>query len=302
MDTSSTDTSRTDTARTDADVPRIVVGYDGSASADAALAWAVGAAIGGESGPTLAVVQVVVVGTVMDPVVGDYREALDAAVEQWCASAEQRLDSLGAIRRTVEVRHGSPVVELLAAAQGARLVVVGSSGHGLVAGTATGSVSQHLARHAHCPVVVVRPRHSAALDRIVVGVDGSPESDRALRFACERARHTGVDVTAIHGSFSVVAHVLTFDGAQSELAERHQVAAEELVRKACAGVVADYPDVTVEPEAIPVRAGQALVDASRAASLVVVGTRGRGAFADLLLGSVAQHVLHHAQCPVAVVR
>jgi nucleotide-binding universal stress UspA family protein len=77
--------------------------------------------------------------------------------------------------------------------------------------------------------------------------------------------------------------------------ERHLV-------EAVAGVQAEHPDVHLEPEAIPVVAWRALADASAAATLVVVGSRGRGAFSGMLLGSVSQQVLQHAQCPVAVVR
>jgi nucleotide-binding universal stress UspA family protein len=77
---------------------------------------------------------------------------------------------------------------------------------------------------------------------------------------------------------------------------------ERLLAEAVAGVQADHPDVHLEPEAIPVVAWRALADASAAATLVVVGSRGRGAFTGMLLGSVSQQVLHHAQCPVAVVR
>jgi len=109
-------------------------------------------------------------------------------------------------------------------------------------------------------------------------------------------------VSAIYGFWSPVDHVLTFDLAQSDLADRHQREAEQLVAEACAAARSAYPDVDVEPEAIPVRPGPVLVDASAAASLVVVGSRGRGAFTGLLLGSVSQHVLHHALCDVAVVR
>lgn len=275
---------------------RIVVGYDGSSSADAALTWAA------ENAPADVELHVVLVGTAMDPVLGGYRGAMERAVEQWRETAEERLAALGLPDATVDVRHGPVVPELLQAAEKASLLVVGSAGHGLAVGTVTGSVSQHVARHARCPVVVVRPRHSTVVDRIVVGVDDSPESALALRFACERARRTGEEVTAIHGYFSVLAHVLTFDGAESELADRQLAAAEELVQRLCRDCAEEFPDVGIEPEAIPVRAGQVLVDASRAASLVVVGSRGRDAFTEMLLGSVSQHVLAHAQCPVAVVR
>lgn len=279
---------------------RIVVGYDGSTGADAALTWAAqDAAAGTDSPPEL---RVVLVGTAMDPVLSEYRHVMDRAVEGWSAAAVERLAAVGRPDATVEVRHGPVVPELLDAAEKASLLVVGSTGHGLTAGTVTGSVSQHVARHAPCPVVVVRPRHSTVVDRIVVGVDDSPASARALRFACERARRTGEAVTAIHGYFSVLAHVLTFDGAESEVAERQLAAAEQLVKDLCRECAAEFPDVEIEPEAIPVRAGQVLVDASRAASLVVVGSRGRDAFSEMLLGSVSQHVLGHAQCPVAIVR
>ena len=85
-------------------------------------------------------------------------------------------------------------------------------------------------------------------------------------------------------------------------ADRQLAAAEELVKDLCRECAAQFPDVEIVPEAIPVRAGPVLVDASRAASLVVVGSRGRDAFSEMLLGSVSQHVLTHAQCPVAIVR
>jgi nucleotide-binding universal stress UspA family protein len=75
-----------------------------------------------------------------------------------------------------------------------------------------------------------------------------------------------------------------------------------MLAEAAAGAGAAHPGLSLEPEAVPVPAARALVDASMQAALVVVGSRGRGAFEELLLGSVAQEVLHTAHCPVAVVR
>jgi nucleotide-binding universal stress UspA family protein len=77
---------------------------------------------------------------------------------------------------------------------------------------------------------------------------------------------------------------------------------ERLLERALAPWVEKYPDVEVTREAIPVAPARALADASEHAAMVVVGTRGRGGFAGLLLGSVRRSVLHHARCPVLVVR
>lgn len=276
---------------------RIVAAYDASPDAELALAW-VAQTVRDRPQP----VEVVIVATNMDPVVGHHRDKDDERVEGWRARALERITDLGLLHAAVVERRGPVVPELLEAAQGAALLVVGSSGHGLAAGTVTGSVSQHLARHADCPVVVVRPRRSTHIDRIVVGVDGSPESDKALRFACERARSTGESVTCIYGHGSIGDSTMSLDGSDTGAVARRIATAEELVTKMCAEVASDYADVAITPEAIQVRPKHVLVDASAAASLVVVGSRGRDAFAELLLGSVSQHVLHHAECPVAIVR
>jgi nucleotide-binding universal stress UspA family protein len=135
----------------------------------------------------------------------------------------------------------------------------------------------------------------------VVGVDGSGGSDAAVEFACQRAELTGDDLVVVHGWRDRSATGTTRREIPSSFIDR--VAEEErLLAEAVAGVQAAHPDVHIEAEAIPVVAWRALADASGAASLVVVGSRGRGAFAGMLLGSVSQHVMQHAQCPVAIVR
>ena len=134
-----------------------------------------------------------------------------------------------------------------------------------------------------------------------MGVDGSGGSDAALEFACQRAGLTGETVAVLHGWRDGRATGTTRREVPSEFMAR--IAEEErLLAEAIAGVQADHPDVALEPLAIPVVAWRALTDASATASLVVVGSRGRGAFAGMLLGSVSQQVIQHADCPVAVVR
>ena len=272
----------------------IVVGYDGSDDADAALHWAAATAI--------------LENRAVHVVIVDDVDALTAASLSWrselgaelAARAEHVMKEAGVVDGSTERRSGHVVASLLERAQAAFMLVVGSRGHGWTAETTAGSVSQHLARHATCPVVVVRtPAHSAS--RIVVGVDGSGGSTAALEFACCRAELTGEPVVAVRGwkaSGALVDRSGNIPASVMEPAEGEEL----LLAESTAGVRATHPDVVFDQEVIAVAPGQALVDASLTASLVVVGSRGRGAFAGMLLGSVSHDVLHRAHCSVAVVR
>src|SRR6478752_2969802 len=281
----------------DTATPRIVVGYDGSPDADLALQWAALTARRRD----MALETVIVVND-FDPVLGHHHERAEAAAAEWRELAVTVLRSADVDDSGIAVRHGPTVPTLLAAAHGAEMLVVGSRGHGLMTGSLTGSVSQHLARHASCPVVVVRPAHRPDSHHIVVGVDGSAESDRALRFACDLARGQKQTVFAVHGFHAVTpAKGTTDDIFSSEVAIRIEHA-ERLLSEWVAPATRDNPDVEILTETIAVSPVRALVDSSAVASMVVVGSRGRDAFADLLLGSVSQRVLHDAHCSVAVVR
>jgi nucleotide-binding universal stress UspA family protein len=275
---------------------RIVVGYDGGRDADLALRWAIRTAHL-EHRP----LRVVVAASAMDPVLlPGFHERTEQLAAQWRGRAEKVLAEAGLAEADVEVVHGPTLRVLLKAVRPEDLLVMGSLGHAPFVETVGGSVSQHLARHACCPVVVVRPAHRPAAHRIVVGVDGSPESLAAARFACARARSTGEPVVVLHGY-----RVLPFvDGEPDEhrhVADRqHRLDArlEEWLEP----VRAAYADVALTARAVPGEAPLLLAHESASASLLVVGSRGRDAFADLLLGSTTQDVLFHARCPVAVVR
>jgi nucleotide-binding universal stress UspA family protein len=181
------------------------------------------------------------------------------------------------------------------------MLVVGSRGRGRAGEVFLGSVSQHVARHATCPVVVVRKTPPEHARRIVVGIDGSADSTAALEFACRRAERTGEVVAARYG-WRPGRVDLDYHGQLPHDLGQKQEAADVLLGEAVAGVRAEHPDVVLEAEAVPVDPRDLLVDASGTASLVVTGSRGRGAFTGQLLGSVSHDVLQRAQCPVAVVR
>jgi nucleotide-binding universal stress UspA family protein len=275
---------------------RVVVGYDGGRDAGLALAWAIETARR-EDRP----LRVVVAASAMDPILAPgFHERTEQLAAQWRERAEKVLADAGLADTGVEVVHGPTLRVLLKAVTADDLLVVGSHGHAPFVETVGGSVSQHLARHACCPVVVVRPAHRRDVHRVVVGVDGSPESVAAARFACARARSTGETVVVVHGY-----QVLPFlDGEQDDhrhVADRRHRLAERL-QAWLEPVRAAYPDVDLTAEVVPEEAPLLLAHESAGASLVAVGSRGRDAFADLLLGSTTQEVLFHARCPVAVVR
>jgi nucleotide-binding universal stress UspA family protein/uncharacterized protein YlzI (FlbEa/FlbD family) len=137
----------------------------------------------------------------------------------------------------------------------------------------------------------------------VVGVDGSPSNQPAVGFAFDTASRNDAPLAAVHGWHDVTerADIGPTTSAMAKVAERIE-AGEQLISTALAEWVEKYPEVTVTREAIPVNSTRALADASQRAAPLVVGSRGRSEFAGLLLGSVSQSVLHHARCPVAVVR
>lgn len=136
------------------------------------------------------------------------------------------------------------------------------------------------------------------MNRIVVGVDGSDGADAALEWALDEGRLRGAELDVIHAFYLfpdlTEAAVLTD--------EPDMVAqAEELLRKAVEPAVATRPGLTVQTRAVQGPVARTLLDAAADADLLVVGSRGRGGFAGLLLGSVSQQCVHHAPCPVVVV-
>ena len=199
---------------------------------------------------------------------------------------------------------GEPLSVLVAQTRSAAMAAVGHRGLNGFRGTPLGSVATGLAAHAECPVVVVRePARPAG--PVVLGVDGSAAGKAAVRFAFQEASVQGADINAVHAWTTWNAPMPPpTDETEPYAYGPGMLAAEEerLLAETLAGMRTRYPDVRVERSTVHGPARSALIEASRTARLTVVGSRGRGGFAGLLLGSVSRAVLHHAHSPVAVVR
>ncbi|SCL46494.1 Nucleotide-binding universal stress protein, UspA family [Micromonospora citrea] len=221
-------------------------------------------------------------------------------LEQAAADLAERWPGL-----TVEVRQvaGGPGATLVEESRRAELVVVGSRGLGGFAGLLLGSVGTQVASHAHCPVLVVRPAEEPipVAGPVLVGVDGSEPAELAVGYAADEATRRGTGL--------VLAHVRPPDGERrvpDEVTETGSAAHAEsagLLATAAAAVRGSHPGLPVEERVLSAaKPEQALIEASGDAALVVVGSRGRGGFAGLLLGSVSQALVQHAHCPVLVAR
>jgi len=281
----------------------VVVGVDGSGSAYQAVEWA--AAEAARRGVALRLVSAFSWTTSDHPTrqsgrVAQYRDQLLEAARHRLSRAARIAEDTGlGVETTQQVEIGAPIEVLGSEARRARLLVLGDRGLGGVAGLVLGSVAVALAARGACPVVIVRGETGNTDGPVVVGIDGSPVSEAALAFAFDAAAVRGVALVAVH-AWSPTA----VDKALEPVMDWAAVADEEeaVLAERLSGWGQKYPQVTVRRSVVRDGAARALVDASRGAQLVVVGSRGRGDAAGLFLGSVSHGVLHAAHCPVAIVR
>jgi nucleotide-binding universal stress UspA family protein len=283
----------------------IVVGVDGSDESLVGLAWAVHEAAH-QKRPLRPVHawEVPVPGYVPVPASVDLvRKSAESVLSDAVAKAEEwgpGVDVDGVLM------HGPAGRVLMDQAKDAAMIVVGSHGRGGFARLLLGSSSGAVAAHADVPVVVTRGTIGNDAWRagpVVVGVDGSAVSEAAIEFAFQAAAVRGHGLAVVHAWAQPDPFVDEAYAVLSESATR-QTEARLAVSESLAGWRDSYPDVEVTEviaDGHPVDA--LLEEASRVnAALLAVGSRGRGGFAGLLLGSVSRGVLHHATCPVAVVR
>ena len=289
---------------TPAAVRPVVVGVDGSDHGLTALRWAAREARR-RSAPMWVVhafdLLAAEVFALEEPA---YVAAERRAAEKILASAvEQARQVAGDIEVRPVLDIGTASTVLLARSAQAELVVLGSRGRGEFAGLLLGSTSLQVATHASCAAVVIRstpkgvPGPSAG--RIVVGTDGSPQSERALRFAFEQAHERGVGLTAVRAWLAPTLYISPIPVLEWRQLEAQE---QEALHESVARWSEKYPGIDVVAKSVVADPAKALVDESAGAELLVVGSHGRGGFAGLLLGSVSHAALHHARCPVAVVR
>jgi len=292
--------------------PRIVVGYDASAPAEVAVAWAAEEAA--RRGLPLVVMYAADYTGLVGGPISTSPWVPGVSVDEARRIAERGAELARTTRPEVDARPatfvGSPGTVLIQESEGAALVVVGTRGHGDVAGLLLGSVASRVAGHAHCPVVVARGETAviAGPDRpVVVGVDGSPAAGAALAAAVEQARARGAALRIVCAWVRTLpegwdrAYWLAVD-AEQDPDDTARAAAENVAAEAAATARGLAPGLAVETR---VRSGDpaaVVLDAAGDAGLLVVGARGRGSLASLFLGSVSHGVVHGAHCPVLVVR
>lgn len=293
------------------DPPRILAGMDGSATSLRAAEWA--AAEAERRGWPLHLVHALAMPLVMSVYAGPTRfPPSEEITAQGRHVLDEAVEHVREVRPQVTVEtvlaREDPPVALLRRARPEDLVVLGSRGLGPVRSAVESSAGVRLAARSSCPVVVVPGGEGASVPteprRIVVGVDGSEDSRRALRAALSQAaRVTNGSVLVLH-SWQVA---LPFDpGPEGDEAWTPPSAqldrrAQEMVSEMLERVSDDTTDgVGVSVLRTSEEVTSALVAAAGDADLVVVGSRGRGSVRGLLLGSVSQGVLHASPVPVMV--
>jgi nucleotide-binding universal stress UspA family protein len=291
----------------------IVVGVDGSSSSDSAVRWAAQEARMRNTPLTL-------VHVVVTPAWGPTPWLLSDAPQPIPAEEDRTLEEAGrkiideAIKIAEDSGHDDaiteikselyfsvPVSTLVNLSKQADMVVVGRRGQNALTRVLLGSVSNGLLHHAHCPVAVIHDSAPSAPTRsnlpVVLGVDGSSASELATEIAFDEASRRGVDLVALHAYRDAdLPQVLNVQWSGDNPIPP-QALADRLT-----SWLERYPDVTIHPRIVCDNPARHLLDESESAQLVVVGSRGRGGFAGMLLGSVSTAVAHAANVPVIVAR
>ncbi|MEU3274956.1 universal stress protein [Saccharomonospora sp. NPDC006951] len=285
----------------------IVAGVDSSEAALHAVRWAAATAI-----LHRAPLHLVYAAGFPDLYVGEtiqppesFREELRRQGWEFLRTAEAAAREAGEVDIHSRFETDPPIQVLLGVSASARMLVLGSSGRTGLAGLIVGSTTLAMVSHARCPVVSVRGDYpdAPARDRrpVVVGIDGSPLSERAIGYAFDEAAFRGVDLVAVH-TWSDADNAVFSQARMYYDWEPMRDVEERRLAERLAGWQQDYPDVKVTRVLVEDKPRRELLEWSGKAQLVVVGSRGRGGFRGMLLGSTSQALVHRAECPVLIVR
>jgi len=281
----------------------IIVGTDGTGSSDAAVKWAAREAQ--RRGRPLRIVHA------FDwdwhesryDIGNEYVDVTRSIAEAVTAAA---FDQARAIAPTIRIDRvsliGHATDRLLDLTERAELMVLGSRGRGGFAALLLGSVSQRVAAHASCPVVVVRGEASLAEGPVAAGVDDSPIADHVLGTAFDAAASRGCALTVVRAYLPVIPLWLANVRATDIDTPEQDMVEQARLEEQLAPWRSKYPDVPVGTLLTHASVSGALVGVSSTAQLVIVGSRGRGAIAGALLGSAGLQLLQHANCPVYIDR
>src|SRR6476661_10209997 len=301
----------------------IVVGVDGSDHGQCALVWAAREAQRRRR-PLHIVTAYSVPIFAASGLDGGYATVDDSVIREGAeAILRQALEKVAAydVDVTSSVENGDAAGVLLEISETAELLVVGTRGRGGFVGRLLGSVSSALPAHAKCPTVTVplicsdrlgettddkrvraeqaKEGHKRVENVVVVGVDGSEQARVAVLEAAAQAERLSAPLRLVcavpqySGSLAWVPTPMDRDALFADIKEQLEAGK--------AWLKSHYPNLPVEPELVDGSPVDILVEASRHVELVVVGTRGRGGFAGMLLGSTSDGILHHAKGPVMVV-
>jgi nucleotide-binding universal stress UspA family protein len=278
----------------------VVVGFDGTEAARAAVSVAAGEAK--LRGTRLRILHVAEVAEGSSPGPGIPRGQEEANPAQ--DAAEWARVTLPEDRIDVETVHGWALDELLERSVGAAMLVLGRGHHGSM-GVLLGSIALGATTRASCPVLVVGAvMGGGALSggQVVIGVDGAEDSELALEEAFCAAHLRGAQLEVIHAWRKFVPSGRGAAGSPSQDSSGQDADRAGDLRAVVAPFRARFPLVEVTEQLVEGTAALVLVESAAKAAMLVVGTRGRGPITGLLLGSVGQHVVAHARCPVLVAR
>lgn len=279
----------------------VVVGFDGSAAARAAVHYGAREAL--RRGCGLRIVHAFGWPVILPPFHAPYDQLVQgpraAMLDLLAQTAHEVRADHPSLSVTTRLIDGSPGGVLVDVSRDAQLLVVGHRGLGGFAGLLVGSVAAQVSGHARCPVVVVRGEYPPDGAPVVLGTDGSPGANRAAEVAFAQAQLRTVELILAHHQPARRSSA----GAIATVDPGFWVTVGDPAAGAL-GVGARYPDVKYRTEVAPGESvASALITFARrtSAGLLVVGSRGLGGFRGLVMGSTSRNLIEHAPCPVMVV-